>query len=198
MFSDQQIAMLQTFADQAVIAIENTRLFKELQERNRALTEALDQQMATAEILRVISSSPTQLQPILDAISANAAKLCEASDAYVLRVQDDVFVLAARHGTFPPVSDGVVPIRRDVVAGRAVLDREVIHIADILEESDEAFGLGKAWSALSRKSNYSCCTHAWRSRRYRCIGGQADAAATLHREADRASEKLRRSSCDRN
>src|SRR6266478_2124439 len=76
-FSDQQVALLQTFADQAVIAIENVRLFKELEARNREVTEALDQKTATSEILGVISSSPTDVQPVFDTIVRSAVRLCD-------------------------------------------------------------------------------------------------------------------------
>ena len=77
-FSDKQIALLETFADQAVIAIENVRLFQELK-------ESLEQQTATSEILGVIASSPTDIQPVLDVVAENAARLCDANDASIRR-----------------------------------------------------------------------------------------------------------------
>src|SRR5262249_37695538 len=98
-FSEKQIRLLQTFADQAVIAIENVRLFTELQASNRDLTEALDRQTATGEILRVISQSPTEVQPVFDTIIRNAVRLCDAIYGRVFRREGDMLVLAA-HANF--------------------------------------------------------------------------------------------------
>jgi signal transduction histidine kinase/putative methionine-R-sulfoxide reductase with GAF domain len=149
-FSDRDIALLQTFADQAVIAIENVRLFTELQEKNTALTtahaqvtESLEQQTATAEILGVISQSPTDVQPVLDAIAQNAARVCGASDALIRLIEGDVLRLVAHHGPLPGL-DERIPLNRGSATGRAISDRQTIHLHDLAAETTAEFPIGKS------------------------------------------------------
>ncbi len=147
-FSERQIALLQTFADQAVIAIENVRLFTELQEKNRALTEAhaqvtetLEQQTATSEILRVISSSPTDVQPVFDAIATNAARLCDAVNGLVIRFDGELLHLAAQYNVDPQRLAAVRqayprPASRGALSGRAILTRDVVHVPDLSKDPE--------------------------------------------------------------
>jgi GAF domain-containing protein len=142
-FTDKQVALLQTFADQAVIAIENVRLFAELQEKNRQVTEALEQQTATSEILRVIAGSPTDLQPVLDALVESASRLCQAADTALLLVEGDRLRVAASHGYAEGGAIGLSnPIHRGWVAGRAVVDARTIHVND-LANAEADFPLGR-------------------------------------------------------
>ncbi|HZO27912.1 MAG TPA: GAF domain-containing protein [Chloroflexota bacterium] len=137
-FSEQQIALLETFADQAVIAIENARLFSELEQRNRELSEALEQQTATAEVLRVIASSPTDLDRVLEVLGSTARRLCAADASAMQHLQDGLLrVRAIDIGagvgfpslpTMEPVSSAVDPGR---VAGRSVIERRTVHVPDI-------------------------------------------------------------------
>ena len=135
-FSEKEIELLKTFADQAVIAIENVRLFQEL-------TESLERQTATSEILGVIASSPTDLQPVLDAVAENAARVCGASDALIYRIDEDVLHLAAHYGPLAWMNESL-PRNRGTVTGRAVVDGQTIHIRDLANEPDDEFPVGKA------------------------------------------------------
>src|SRR5262249_6788000 len=100
-FTDKQIELVKTFADQAVIAIENVRLFEAEQQRTRELTESLEQQTATSEVLRVISSSPGDLQPVFDTLLANSTQLCEASYGAMWLRDGDKLRIVALHGALP-------------------------------------------------------------------------------------------------
>jgi len=134
LFSDKQIALLETFADQAVIAIENSRLFEEVQARTRELTDSLEQQTAMSEVLGVISSSPAHVQPVLDAIVKTAATLCNSYDAVILLKGTDDLSVAAHHG--PMALDFErLPLRRDTVAGRTILDGAPVHVHDLAAQS---------------------------------------------------------------
>jgi signal transduction histidine kinase/DNA-binding response OmpR family regulator len=139
MLHQKQIALIETFASQAVIAIENVRLFNELKARNLEVTETLEQQTATSEILRVIASSPTDIRPVLEAVAQYAARLCNADDAHIYRIEGDRLKEWTHRGPIPGLDDGeTLPLNRDSVIGRSIVDRKMIHIRDAAIELDEA------------------------------------------------------------
>ncbi len=135
-FSDKQISLLQTFADQAVIAIENVRLFDEVQAKIRDLSEALTYQTGSANILSVIASSPTDVQPVLKAIVESACELCGAYDSVMVLREGDELRFGAHHGPIP-MSIDKWPINRRWTAGRAFIDQKPVHVHDLLAEGNE-------------------------------------------------------------
>src|SRR4029078_9437197 len=139
-FTPAQIKLLETFADQAVIAIENVRLFKELQTRNRDLTEALEQQTATGEVLRVIASSPTELQPVLDTLIANAVKLSGATKGHIRQVDGEFYRVVAHYGETPDrisfLRDNPLSANADTPTSRAFAARKPIHLMDVQLEPE--------------------------------------------------------------
>ena len=129
LFTDKQIKLVQNFAAQAVIAIENARLLSELRQRTDDLTESLEQQTATSEVLQVISSSPGELQPVFEAILDNAVRICESQNATLWLQEDGALRRAARHREVP---DAIVPSQPSAnsVLARAVRTKQIIHIQD--------------------------------------------------------------------
>jgi len=144
-FSPRHVELVQTFADQAVIAIENARLFDEVQARTRDLGEALTYQTGSANILNVIASSPTDVAPVLKAIVESACEVCEAYDAAVLLRDGDDLRFSAHHG---PIPIGLTkwPINRRWTAGRAFIDQQPVHIEDLRDEKHAEFSDGRELS----------------------------------------------------
>jgi signal transduction histidine kinase len=153
-FTDKQIELVTTFADQAVIAIENVRLFDEVQKRTAELQQSLEYQSATSEVLNVISRSPTNAQPVFNAIVESAARLCEATFSVVWQFDGDLLHYVANHNFTPKVLDNIsrsYPKRpdRSLAAGRAILDGKTAHVPDMLADPSYAHDLALAgnWRA---------------------------------------------------
>jgi len=150
-FTDKQVALVQTFADQAVIAIENVRLFTELRDKNEALTqahaqvtEALDKQTATGEILRTIARAQSDAQPVFDTIIRSAARLCRSVMASVLLTDGRTLYLPANYGGTPEARDAVrarfpLPLDSETVSGAAIMTRSVVNVPDVEDPSIPEF-----------------------------------------------------------
>jgi GAF domain-containing protein len=142
-YSQKQIELVETFADQAVIAIENARLFDEVQARTRDLTDSLQQQTATADVLKIISRSAFDLPTVLDALIETAARMADAEQGSITREIDGAFFRAASYGYSSVLSDFIrntpVQMDRSSIAGRALVEGRIVQIPDIRADPEYTF-----------------------------------------------------------
>jgi GAF domain-containing protein/CheY-like chemotaxis protein len=139
-FSAREIALAETFADQAAIAVENARLFQGIQERNKELTEALEQQTTTADVLRIISRAPVELQAVLTEISESAARLCDAPQAAVFMFEAGAYRSSALYNIRrQSLGRGRASLSRDYIPDRAALERKTLHVVGELTELESTF-----------------------------------------------------------
>jgi two-component system, NtrC family, sensor kinase len=185
-FLEKQIELISGFADQAVIAIENVRLFEEVQAKTRDLTEALVYQTGSSNILKVIASSPTDVAPVLKAIVESACELCEAYDAAVFLKDGGDLLPSAHHGPIL-LTPEKSPIDRNWTAGRAFLDRKPVHVHDFLSAEGDDFPAGQE---RARRFGFRSVLSAPLSREGESIGTITLRRTEVHPFSDKQTKLL--------
>ena len=194
-FTDKQIALVQNFAAQAVIAIENSRLLNELRHRTDDLSEALEQQTATSEVLKIISSSPGELEPAFHTVLENAVKLCEAKFGTLFLFNGTCFRVGANFNVPAPLADyqvktgGFVP-PPGLPLARLVETKKVAHMLDDPERLQSG-------DQTRRCADPHCRTNAQGRQDCRCYLHLPSRGEAICRKADRTGAELRRASCHR-
>jgi len=202
-FTDKQIELATTFADQAVIAIENVRLFDEVQRRTQELSESLEQQTATSEVLQVISRSPGELQPVFQAVLANATRLCAAKFGHLYLCEGDAFRSTAMYNVPPAFAEAR---RRDPLAhpepgsalDRLSSSRRTVHIPDVTADEGHCASAKVCHGRGARRfSSHACSADAERCKSYWCNHNLPTRNWYVLRQTDRTGQELRVTSGDR-
>ena len=199
-FTDKQIALVQNFASQAVIAIENARLLNDLRQRTSDLTESLEQQTATSEVLQVINSTPGDPQPVFEAMLEKAVRICEAKFGNIHRWDGNALHLMATHNTPSAFAEhrGRSPWHpkpRNAV-GRTIATKTVVHVADLAAEEAYTERRDPSYVAAVDLWAYGCfwLSHAEGERTDRCVHSIPTRSSSLHRQTDRLGHELCRPS----